>query len=250
MSGRATTPTEPPAVTWHDVECGIYAEDLPLWERLAAAASGPVLELGCGTGRVALHLARAGFDVTALDHDAELIAALRARARGLAIDARIGDVWSPGLERRFGLVAAPMQLIQVVGDHAARRATLQAARSLLAPGGRAAFAIVDGVPAAASGDGPPPLPDVAEFAGHVYSSLPLGVARDGEWLIVRRLRQVVSPAGDLTERIDETRLALIDADRLEAEAAEVGLTAAGRVDVAATAAHVGSRVVLLEAADG
>ncbi len=39
---------------WHDAECGAYAADLALWEELAAAAGGPVLDLGCGTGRVAL----------------------------------------------------------------------------------------------------------------------------------------------------------------------------------------------------
>jgi tRNA G46 methylase TrmB len=45
---------------WHDVECGSYQADLPLWEELAQRAQGAVLELGCGTGRVALHLARRG----------------------------------------------------------------------------------------------------------------------------------------------------------------------------------------------
>ena len=46
-------------VMWHDVECGSYVADLPLWRRLAAEAGGPVLDVGAGTGRVALDLARA-----------------------------------------------------------------------------------------------------------------------------------------------------------------------------------------------
>jgi len=66
-----------PAVIWHDVECGGYAEDLELWRELAAAADGPVLDVGAGTGRVALDLGGRGFEVVALDLDADLLGALR-----------------------------------------------------------------------------------------------------------------------------------------------------------------------------
>jgi len=54
------------AVIWHDVECGGYEGDLALWRELAAAG-GPILDLGCGTGRVALDLARRGHRVHGLD---------------------------------------------------------------------------------------------------------------------------------------------------------------------------------------
>ncbi|MDQ6751787.1 MAG: hypothetical protein M3Z33_13685, partial [Actinomycetota bacterium] len=66
-------------VRWHDLECGAYSADLPLWLELAAGAGGPVLDVGAGTGRVALELARAGHVVTALDSDAGLLCALRGR---------------------------------------------------------------------------------------------------------------------------------------------------------------------------
>ena len=69
------------AVMWHDVECGTYTADLPLWRRLARDSGGPTLDVGAGTGRVALDLARAGERVTALDLDAELLAELARRAR-------------------------------------------------------------------------------------------------------------------------------------------------------------------------
>jgi hypothetical protein len=36
---------------WHDLECGAYAEDLPLWRMLAGTVGGPVLDVGAGTGR-------------------------------------------------------------------------------------------------------------------------------------------------------------------------------------------------------
>ena len=65
-----------PLVAWHDVECGGYRADLPLWRELARAEAGPVLDVGAGTGRVALDLARAGHSVTALDREPELLDAL------------------------------------------------------------------------------------------------------------------------------------------------------------------------------
>ena len=65
-----------PLVVWHDVECGRYTADLDLWRELAAGEPGPVLDVGAGTGRVALALARAGHDVTALDREPELLEAL------------------------------------------------------------------------------------------------------------------------------------------------------------------------------
>jgi len=61
-----------PEVIWHDVECGAYAADLPLWRDLAISHAGPVLDVGAGTGRVSLHLAGQGHRVVALDRGLEL----------------------------------------------------------------------------------------------------------------------------------------------------------------------------------
>ncbi len=70
-----------PAAAWHDVECGAYSADLPLWQELASEHHGPVLDVGAGTGRVTLALAAAGVEVTALDLEDELLAVLRAARR-------------------------------------------------------------------------------------------------------------------------------------------------------------------------
>jgi len=67
------------ASIWHDLECGGYAEDLPLWRELAGGAGGPVLDVGAGTGRVTLDLATRGAVVTALDVDADLLDELARR---------------------------------------------------------------------------------------------------------------------------------------------------------------------------
>jgi ubiquinone/menaquinone biosynthesis C-methylase UbiE len=56
--------------------------DVPFWRRVALGAGGPVLELGCGTGRVSLPLAKAGVDLVGVDRSAEMLArADRASAR-------------------------------------------------------------------------------------------------------------------------------------------------------------------------
>jgi SAM-dependent methyltransferase len=236
------------SVTWHDVECGGYAADLPLWAQLAAASTGPVLELGCGTGRVALHLAREGFEVTGVDSDAELVDETRRRAadESLPVTAEAVEVEHLDLERRFGLIVAPMQLIQILPGEAARRRCLQRAAAHLRRGGVAAFAVVEDLPA---GTPPSPLlPDVREREGWVYSSLPLGARLDGGALTVERLRQTVDPDGRLRETRNEVTLSQLSASRLEEEGRDAGLRPGGRRRVAATEAHVGSTVVLVEAA--
>jgi hypothetical protein len=95
---------------------------------------------------------------------------------------------------------------------------------------------------------PPPLPDVREVDGWVYSSLATEAAVGPGEIVVRRLRQTVSPQGSLSEEPNEVRIATFAAGALEAEAEPFGLLPAGRRQIAATELHVGSLVVLLEKA--
>lgn len=231
------------AVVWHDVECGGYHADLPIWERLAGESSGPVLELGCGTGRVALHLARRGHTVVGLDHEAELVDSLRERAGGLPVEAVLGDIRRPELQQEIGLAIAPMQVLQLLGSAADRAQCLDAVAGALPPGGRFAAAIVDGLPG--KGDGVAPIPDVRDVDGWVYSSLPVDAALDSGDIVVRRLRQTVSPAGELEEEPNEIRIHALSAERLEAEAGEAGLAPRERLPIPPTDLHVGSTVVVL-----
>lgn len=233
-----------PATIWHDVECGAYDADLPLWEELSAQADGPVLELGCGTGRVALHLARRGHSVVGLDRDPELLAALAERGENLPLgtveaDARAFEVGEP-----VALVLAPTHLLQLLPDAIQRLESLRCIATALRPGGLLAAAIIESMPEA---DGaPPPLPDVREVDGWVYSSLAVEAAVGPGEIVVRRLRQLVSPEGSLSEEPNEVRIATFTAGALEAEAAECGLVPAGRREVPPTSMHEGSLVVLLE----
>jgi SAM-dependent methyltransferase len=235
------------AAIWHEVECGGYAADLPVWERLAGAATGPVLELGCGTGRVALRLAAGGNEVWGVDADASLLEALQAgrAAQGLGVRAICADVRALDLDRQFDLILAPMQLLQLLGSKAARHAALERAAGHLAPGGRLAAAIVE--PPSASLDGPAvALPDVRELDGWVYSSLAAAHVTAGGDLEIRRYRQAVSPGGSLSEEEHTDRLDALDADTLEAEAATLGLRRAGRLEVPPGDGYLGSTVVILE----
>ncbi len=233
------------SVLWHDLECGAYEADLSLWERLAESVKGPVLDLGCGTGRVALHLARRGHRVVGIDLDDDLVEAFNERAEGLPAEAVAADARDFDLEEEFGLALAPTQLAQLFDGWRERHRCLSSVARHLRPGGVAAFAIVERVPAATD-DIPAPLPDAREDDGWIYSSLPLEVVIDDEKLFVRRLRQVVSPAGDLTEAVDEIPLFALSAARLEEEAEGSGLRPSARDEVPMTEDHVGSTVVLFE----
>jgi SAM-dependent methyltransferase len=239
------------AVLWHDVECGGYAADLPLWRELAAehAPAQPVLDLGAGTGRVALDLARAGHEVVALDLDANLLDALRERAAAgrLPVEAVQGDARDYALGRRFALVIAPMQTVQLLGGAEGRAAFLRAAAAHLCPGGLLACALADALEGFDAAHTEPPLPDVLERDGWVYASQPVAVRPQAAWTTIERIRQVVSPQGERSAEGDVVRLDRLDGDTLEAEGVAAGLHAAGRRFVEMTDDHVGSEVVLLRA---
>lgn len=235
---------ETAATIWHDVECGSYGADLPLWEELAERCGGSVLELGCGTGRVALHLARRGHEVIGLDTDPELLAVLESRGAELPVSTLEADARAFELENPASLVLAPTHLLQLLSGSAERGECLRCIAASLRPGGLLAAAIIEEMP---EPDGaPPPLPDVREVDGWIYSSLAVEAAVGPGEIIVRRLRQTVSPEGSLSEAPNEVRIATFTADALESEAAAHGLAPTGRYEIPATELHVGSLVVLLE----
>jgi SAM-dependent methyltransferase len=234
------------AALWHEVECGGYAADLALWERLADQTAGRVLELGCGTGRVALHLARRRREVWGLDADAALLEALEARASRERVSIRLacGDVRALALDRDFGLIVAPMQLVQMLGGTAGRLAALEGVATHLAEGGRFAAAIVERPVASIDGT-VGALPDVRERDGWVYSSLPTVASTGAGALEIRRLRQAVSPEGSLSEEWHVDLLDGLNADELEREASLAGLMGVERLEVPPTDGYLGSTVVVL-----
>jgi SAM-dependent methyltransferase len=234
------------SVVWHDLECGSYAEDLPLWRDLAGRVSGPVLDVGAGTGRTALDLARAGHAVTALDLDTELLAGLRARAGALGVTTVVADARAFSLPQQFGLCIVPMQTIQLLGGAAGRMSFLRCAREHVREDGLIAIAIAGELDLfEVIEGGPAPLPDVVEADGIVYCSRPTAVRADGDGFVLERRRETVAADGTLEAELDLIHLDRLDADTLEGEAAAVGLRPAGRTVIAPTSDYVGSLVVML-----
>jgi SAM-dependent methyltransferase len=240
--------TGPPgaAVVWHDLECGSYRADLGLWSQLAREHGGRVLDVGAGAGRVSVELAREGIEVVALDRDPELLGALERRARGLPLTAVLADARDFSIPRRFGLIIAPMQTVQLLDGPAGRAAFLRLARAHLAPGGVLAAALAEDLEDF-SADLPLPPADLAVLHGWTWRSQPTGLRADGARVALERLREAVAPDGARTVTRDVVHLDRVDADELEAQGAAIGLRALPRRVIDPTEEHVGSVVVLLGA---
>ncbi len=248
-----TTPaTGPPgaadAVVWHDVECGGYAEDLPLWRELAAAAGGPVLDVGAGTGRVTLDLARRGVPVCALDVDPVLLAALRARAGAAPVDTVVADARAFALDGRgFALAVAPMQTVQLLGGPDGRAGFLRCVRRAVRPGALVVCALANVVEGYDAEDFDVPHPDMREVDGVVFASRPTAVRDSGDAFVLERVRERVAPDGTRTVTKDVIRLDRVPGVQLEREARALGFAVEPRRSIAPTDDHVGSEVVVLRA---
>lgn len=136
--------TDPYAVdaAWYDAIHGEGGDDLVFWLPFAAEHGGPILEVGAGTGRIALPLARAGHPVTALDPSPAMLAIARERAaaEGLALaflDGRLPGAPLP--PAAFATVILPNDVLLACATAAEQAAALRDAAAALAPGGRLAL---------------------------------------------------------------------------------------------------------------
>jgi SAM-dependent methyltransferase len=238
-------------VIWHDLECGGYVADLPLWRELAGDRGGPILDVGAGTGRVALELARNGHEVTALDRDPEFIDELRRRVGGLPVTTVLADARSFELHARFPLCIVPMQTLQLLGGVDGRARFLRSARAHLVPGGLLACAIVTDVDAFDCDDGDAgPSPETVRLEDVTYVSRATRVHIGREVVRIERERSVLAPGvGSARPQLehDVVELARVSVAQLQREGREVGLASAGTRAIPATEEHTASVAVMFRA---
>lgn len=114
-------------------------DDVGWYRRLCLASAGPVLELGCGTGRILLELLAAGVDGVGADRSLPMLQRLRrdAAARGLASPRLLQmDLRAAALRGRFGVVLLPYSLITYLIDTAQATQLLRELGGLLGDDGR------------------------------------------------------------------------------------------------------------------
>jgi SAM-dependent methyltransferase len=164
-------------------------EDISFYVEEALAAGSPVVELGVGTGRIAIPTAAAGVEVIGVDSSAGMLAvcAERGRDAGVAerLDLRLGDLRRPPVDERVELVTCPFRAYLHLASDEERLEALAAARTLLEPGGRLIFDVFR-----------PSQDDIDETHGRWIEREP-GIDERADWDLERRtLTLSVRGAGD------------------------------------------------------
>jgi SAM-dependent methyltransferase len=218
----------------YDVDMLEDPGDLDLYLALAARTGGPILELACGSGRLAVPLAEAAYEVTAVDLDPAMLDRLRMRAgraqpgagdRLEVVEADLIGLQLPG-GARYHLALLALNSIMLLDSRAAQRAAFETMARLVAPGG---LAVVDvWLPAGE---------DLARYDGRV--SLEYCRTDPDSGLLVTKTASAqyqsgagaveltaiydeAAPGGTLKRWIRQDRLRLVDADALRAMADSAG----------------------------
>jgi SAM-dependent methyltransferase len=183
----------------YDTIAGLYdpwsrsvTEDVDFYVAEARKAGGPVVELGVGTGRIAVPTAVAGVPVIGVDSSLAMLDVCRARAQAAGVDGlldlRAGDLRRPPVDERVRLVTSPFRaLLHLARDHE-RLEALRAAYDLLEPGGRFVFDVFA-----------PSKQDVEETNGRWLQREP-GIWERADWDLERRelLLSVRGESGETT----------------------------------------------------
>lgn len=126
------------------------AEDVARFREIALNGAGPALEIGCGTGRVLIPLARAGVEITGIDISEAMIEQLRRRlpnerdATRERISLHVADARQfRGATGAFATIIIPFNGLSCLPDFREQQAVIANAAALLAPGGRLVIDVVN-----------------------------------------------------------------------------------------------------------
>jgi SAM-dependent methyltransferase len=127
--------------TLYDTWCRSVVEDIPFYVDLALERGGPVLEVGVGSGRVAVPIALAGVDVTGVDVSEQMLDLAWAKALAHRVPLRLvrADMLDMPDLGRFRLITVPFRALLHLHDDDQRLTVLRSLRDLLEPGGTLAF---------------------------------------------------------------------------------------------------------------
>jgi ubiquinone/menaquinone biosynthesis C-methylase UbiE len=136
-----------PIAHLYDPWSASVTEDIDFYASLAVDAGSPVVELGVGTGRIAVPTALAGVQVIGVDRSAGMLRMCREAAEragvGELLDLREGDLRDPPVTERVRLVTCPFRAYLHLTTGEDRLQALRAAYRLLVPGGRLVFDIFE-----------------------------------------------------------------------------------------------------------
>jgi SAM-dependent methyltransferase len=170
-------------------------EDVDFYVAEARKAGGPVVELGVGTGRIAVPTAQAGVHVIGVDSSEPMLEVCRARAEEAGVidllDLRLGDLRRPPVGERVRLVTCPFRALLHIESDGERLRALRRIRELLLPDGRFVFDVFA-----------PSREDVEETDGRWLEREP-GIWERADWDLRRRVL-TLSVRGES----GETRMAL------------------------------------------
>jgi SAM-dependent methyltransferase len=152
-------------------DVGFYVAEAQSEE--AQSAGAPIVELGVGTGRIAIPTAAAGVAVIGVDASEGMLEICRAQAElaGVAalLDLRVGDLREPPVTERVRLVTCPFRAFLHLQTDEDRLTALRAAHTLLLPGGRLVFDVFE-----------PGADDIAETHGRWLEREP-GIFERADW---------------------------------------------------------------------
>jgi SAM-dependent methyltransferase len=183
----------------YDLLGGLYdtwsrtvVEDIPFYVDLALESGGPVLEMGVGSGRVAVPMALAGIAVTGVDPSEVMLDIAWAKALAHRTPLRLvrGDMLDPPDVGRFRLAIVPFRAFLHLHDDGQRLRALRGLYDALEPGGRLAFDVFH-----------PDELDIEETHGRWLEREP-GIFERALWDAGRRRLDLTVSARGVTARMD------------------------------------------------